>query len=64
MSAAGGAPVFVERYEWDFGDGQVFVTTGNTVSKAYDVEGKYGLTVRVYGVGGAVGLSRIEFFVD
>ncbi len=64
VSAAGGASVFVERYEWDFGDGQVFVTTGNTVSKAYEQEGRYGLTVRVYGVGGSVGLSRIEFYVD
>ena len=64
VTGFGGSAVFVERYEWDFGNGQVFVTTGNSVSKAYDSEGQYGVTLRVYAVGGAVGISRIEFWVD
>lgn len=64
VSGIGGTPVIVERYEWDFGNGQVFVGTGNTTSKAYETRGIHGLTLRVFAAGGAVGISRIEFYVD
>lgn len=64
VSGFGGAAVLVERYEWDFGNGEVFVTTGNTVSKAWETQGQFGVTVRVYAAGGAVGISRVEFYVQ
>ncbi len=62
--APGNQPVFVQRYEWEFSDGVVITTTGNTTARAFNNEGIYGCTVRVYTLDGAVGVSRVEFYVD
>ncbi len=60
----GNAPVFVQRYEWLFSDGLFVTTTGNTTARAFENEGVYWVTVRVFTSDGNVGMSRIEFYVD
>jgi adhesin/invasin len=57
-------PAPVARYEWAFSDGMVLTTTGNKTTRAYENEGVYWATVRVYTVDGQVGMSRVEFYVD
>ena len=64
VTGLGGLTVPIQRYEWDFGGGVVVTSTGNTTSRTYDFEGTYGLTLRVYGIDGSVGLSSIQFYVD
>ncbi len=59
----GGAAALVERYEWDFGD-LVMTTTGNTTSRIFETTGRFGVTLRVYGVNGATGQTRVEFYVN
>jgi hypothetical protein len=59
-----GSPVPIQRYEWDFGGGYVVITTGNTTTRSFDVEGIYTLTLRVYALDGSAGLSQIQFYVD
>jgi hypothetical protein len=59
----GGGPALVERYEWDFGD-LVMTTTGNSTARNWDTSGRYGVTLKVLGVNGAVGQTRYEFYVD
>lgn len=64
VSSGGGPTVPIERYEWDWGGGYVVITTGNATARAFETEGRYGVTVKVYGIDGSVGTSRIEFYVD
>lgn len=63
-SVPGNAPIFVQRYEWLFNDGLFVTTTGNTTARAFENEGVYWVTVRVFTSDGNVGMSRIEFYVD
>jgi hypothetical protein len=60
----GGGTIPIDHYEWDWGNGLVFITTGNVVSRSWGTEGTYSLTLRVYGYDGSVGQSHIEFYID
>ncbi|MCX6553344.1 MAG: hypothetical protein NTY02_20450 [Acidobacteria bacterium] len=64
VTVPGTSAPLIDHYEWDWGGGYVIVTTGNVVTRAFEVEGRYGVTVKVYGFDGSVGVSRIEFYVD
>ena len=64
VTAPNNQPVFVQRYEWSFSDGTAVTTTGNQTARAFVFEGNYAVTVRVITIDGAVGISRIEFYVD
>ncbi len=63
VQTIGGAAALVERYEWDFGD-LVMTTTGNTTSRFWETSGRYGVTLRVFGAGGATGQTHLEFYVN
>ncbi|MEW5982867.1 MAG: Ig-like domain-containing protein [Acidobacteriota bacterium] len=64
VTSAGGTTAPVERFEWEFSTGETVTTTGNILNRAYIYQGLYTLVLRVYGPGGALGLSRIDFYVD
>jgi PKD repeat protein len=61
---SGNIPAIVQRYEWLFSDGVVVTTTGNQTIRAFEAEGIYSVTVRVFTADGTVGTSRVEFYVD
>lgn len=63
-TVSGGAPMFVQRYEWQFSDGLFVTTTGNQTSRSFESEGVFWVTVRVFTSDGSVGMSRFEFYVD
>jgi hypothetical protein len=54
----------IARYEWEWSDGYLLTTTGNTTSRTFEVFGNYAVICRAYGIDGSVGSSRVEFFVN
>jgi hypothetical protein len=54
----------IERYEWNFGDGEVRVTTGNQTSKIYGSAGHRLVTVRVVAIDGTNGQGSIDILVQ
>ena len=61
---SGTSNLAVVRYEWDFGDGTTAVTTGNSTSHIYQINGRFIVTVRVVALDGSTGFSRIEIFAS
>lgn len=64
VTAGGSSPILAQRYEWQFSDGQYITTTGNQTVRAFEAEGVFWVSVRVYTLDGGIGSSRIEFYVD
>jgi len=54
----------IVSYNWNLGDGDTRVTTGNTTSKAYSTSGRRRVTVEVVNAAGQRGLGVIEIFVQ
>jgi hypothetical protein len=54
----------IARYEWEWSDGYVLTTTGNTTARTFEVFGNYAVICRAIGIDGSIGTSRIEFFVN
>jgi hypothetical protein len=54
----------IARYEWEWSDGYVLTTTGNTTARTFEVFGNYAVICRAIGIDGSVGTSRTEFFVN
>ena len=53
----------IDRYEWDFGDGETTVTTGNVTSHVYTSSGLKVATVRAVEKDGRSGTGRVEINV-
>lgn len=63
-SPSGTSNLVIGRYEWDFGDGTTAITTGNTTSHIYQINGRFIVTVRVVALDGSSGFTRIELFAS
>lgn len=63
-SPAGSSNLVIGRYEWDFGDGTTAITTGNTTSHIYQINGRFIVFVRVVALDGSTGFTRIELFAS
>ncbi len=57
------AGVSVRAYEWDFGDGVVFTTTGITTSHRYTSARTYHVTLRVIATNGQEGFTELDIRV-
>jgi PKD repeat protein len=53
----------VRFYEWDFGNGDSTVTTGQTVSYRYSATGNYTVRVRVVTTTGQEGFGQAQIRV-
>ncbi len=56
--------VFVERYEWTFGDGASSTTTGNVRTHVYATPGTRKVTVRAVGTNGATGIGETDIVIN
>lgn len=56
--------VFVERYEWTFGDGTSSTTTGNVRTHVYTTPGTRKVTVRAVGTNGSTGIGETDIVVN
>ena len=63
-TATCGSGSCIARYEWEWSDGYVLTTTGNTTARTFEVFGNYAVICRAIGIDGSVGTSRTEFFVN
>ena len=57
------AGVSIRAYEWDFGDGVVFTTTGITTSHRYTSARTYHVTLRVIATNGQEGFTELDIRV-
>jgi PKD repeat protein len=57
------ATVTITRYEWDFGDGQSTVTSGDTTSHIYTSAGRRTVSVTAVSSEGLTGSARLEINV-
>lgn len=58
------AGVFIERYEWTFGDGTSSTTTGNVRTHIYTSPGTRKVRVRAVGSNGSVGIGETDIIVN
>jgi PKD repeat protein len=54
----------IERFEWDFGDGSMRTTSGNTTSHVYTAAGRKVVSVRAVTTSGAAGTAVREIVVQ
>jgi hypothetical protein len=56
----------IERYEWNFGDGNVRTTSGSTTSHLYQLGGgrRFVVSVRAVTITGASGTAQREIVVQ